>query len=56
MTRRFASALIKAGLRHGDVIALVLPNVPEFPVAFLGANAAGLTVTLMNPLYTPGMK
>ncbi|CAG7821495.1 unnamed protein product [Allacma fusca] len=53
MTRRFASALLKSGMKPGDVIAMVLPNVPEFPVAFLGANAAGLSVTLINPLYTP---
>ena len=54
MTRRFASALIKSGLRPDDCMALILPNIPEFPIAFLGANAAGLVCTLINPQYTLG--
>ena len=29
----------------------VLPNIPEFPIAFLGAAGAGITVTTANPTY-----
>ena len=38
----------------GDVIAVCLPNIPEFPIATLGAIEAGLIVTSMNPIYTAG--
>ena len=34
-------------IRH----AQVLPNIPEFPIAFLGAAGAGITVTTANPTY-----
>jgi 4-coumarate--CoA ligase len=42
----------KLNLQEGDVIALLLPNVPEFPIAVLGALEAGLVVTTLNPVYT----
>jgi long-chain acyl-CoA synthetase len=42
------------GLRPGDVVGLVLPNCPEYPIAFYGCLAAGLVVSPANPLYTPG--
>ena len=29
----------------------VLPNIPEFPIAFLGAAGAGITITTANPTY-----
>ena len=32
-------------------MAFLLPNIPEFPIAFLGCAGAGLTVTTMNPTY-----
>ncbi|KAF4523515.1 hypothetical protein B566_EDAN004586 [Ephemera danica] len=41
-----------AGLQPGDVLALVMPNSPEFAFALLGAAAAGIVVTPANPLYT----
>jgi hypothetical protein len=44
----------KLNLQEGDVIALLLPNVPEFPIAVLGALEAGLVVTTLNPVYTSG--
>ncbi|KAE8737155.1 hypothetical protein FOCC_FOCC017382 [Frankliniella occidentalis] len=40
-------------LAKGDVVALVAPNTPEFVFAAHGAIEAGLTVTFVNPLYTP---
>ncbi|EDW75348.2 uncharacterized protein Dwil_GK19734 [Drosophila willistoni] len=36
-----------------DVLAVCLPNLPEYPIAALGAIEAGLTVTTVNPIYTP---
>ncbi len=41
------------GLKKGDRIAIMLPNILQFPIAFLGALKAGLVVTNINPLYTP---
>jgi long-chain acyl-CoA synthetase len=43
----------KAGMRKGDRIAIMLPNVLQYPVALLGALRAGFTVVNTNPLYTP---
>ncbi|CAG7728719.1 unnamed protein product [Allacma fusca] len=51
-SRAFASALIKQGFQKGDVIAVVLPNIPEYSSIVFGIWEAGLTASLMNPLYT----
>ena len=50
-SRQFGSALRRLGAERGDVVAFLLPNIPEFPIAFLGCAGAGLTVTTMNPTY-----
>jgi long-chain acyl-CoA synthetase len=50
---RMAHALLGFGLRKGDRVALVLPNCPQFLIAFYGALKAGAIVTAVNPLYTP---
>jgi long-chain acyl-CoA synthetase len=47
---RAASLLASLGVRRGDRVGLMLPNVPAFPVAFYGAVAAGAVVVPMNPL------
>jgi len=53
-TRDFAAYLQQeAGLRKGDVIAIMMPNILQYPIALFGALRAGLTVSNMNPLYTP---
>lgn len=44
----------KLNLQIGDVIAVCLPNIPEFPIAALGAIEAGLILTTINPIYTAG--
>jgi long-chain acyl-CoA synthetase len=54
MTNRFANALIGLGVRPGDRVALLLPNCPQFVVAYFGAWKAGAVVTPVNPLYAPG--
>jgi long-chain acyl-CoA synthetase len=54
LANRFAAYLQRvARLRKGDRIAIMLPNVLQYPVAILGAFRAGLTVVNTNPLYTP---
>ena len=47
-----AGGLVGIGLGKGDVLATLLPNLPEFPVAFYGVARAGGVCTTMNPLYT----
>ena len=49
-----AGAMRQAGLEPGDRVALILPNVPAFPVLFYGALLAGGTVVPMNPLLKSG--
>ncbi|XP_018580201.1 4-coumarate--CoA ligase 1 isoform X2 [Anoplophora glabripennis] len=52
--KNFAGALRKKlKLEKGDVIAVLLPNIPEYPVVILGANRAGIICTTVNPIYTP---
>ncbi len=54
LSRAFAAYLQKvAGLGKGDRIAIMLPNILQYPVALAGAFRAGLTVVNTNPLYTP---
>jgi acyl-CoA synthetase (AMP-forming)/AMP-acid ligase II len=49
---RFAAALGELGVEKGDVVAIELPNLPEYPVVFLGTTRAGATSTTLNPAYT----
>ncbi len=54
VSRGFAAFLVEqAKCRPGDRVAIMLPNLLAYPVAFLGALRAGLTVVNVNPLYTP---
>jgi long-chain acyl-CoA synthetase len=41
-----------AGLKKGDRVAIMLPNVLQYPIAMFGALRAGMTVVNTNPLYT----
>jgi long-chain acyl-CoA synthetase len=50
-TARCAAALAGLGVRKGDRVAVMLPNVPQFPIAFYGALRAGAVVVQTNPLY-----
>ena len=47
---QFAAGLAAAGLVPGQVVAVQLPNVPQFLTAYFGALKAGMTVLPMNPL------
>src|SRR2546430_4075722 len=49
---RFANGLRRLGIKKGDRVALVLPNTPQFVIAFYGALRAGATVVPCNPRYT----
>jgi long-chain acyl-CoA synthetase len=50
----FAAWLQKvAGLRRGDRVALMMPNLLQYPVALFGVLRAGMVVVNVNPLYTP---
>jgi long-chain acyl-CoA synthetase len=47
----FAAALAALGVRHGDRVALLLPNCPQFLIAEFGAWKAGAVVVPLNPIY-----
>jgi long-chain acyl-CoA synthetase len=47
---RMTSLLSSLGIVPGDRVAVMLPNVPAFPVVFYGALGAGAVVVPMNPL------
>ena len=52
-SRDFGAYLQKvAGLRRGDRVAIMLPNLLQYPIALFGALRAGMTVVNTNPLYT----
>ncbi len=54
MSRAFAAYLQgDLGLPHGTRVAIMLPNIHQYPVAMLGILRAGYTVVNCNPLYTP---
>lgn len=52
LANRFAAALQRLGVKKGDRVAIALPNIPQFPIAFYGALKAGAVVVPTNPLYT----
>ena len=49
-----AAAFSARGMHKGDVLAICLPNLPEFAVAVYAVTSLGGVVTTVNPLYTPG--
>jgi long-chain acyl-CoA synthetase len=53
-SRSFAAWLQKvAGLQRGDRVALMMPNLLQYPVVLFGVLRAGMVVVNVNPLYTP---
>jgi long-chain acyl-CoA synthetase len=52
-SRAFAAWLQSQNLVRGDRVAVMLPNVPQYPVAIAAILRAGLVVVNVNPLYTP---
>ncbi|GFN28889.1 long-chain-fatty-acid--CoA ligase [Achromobacter denitrificans] len=52
LTRDFAAWLHANGLGHGDRVALMMPNLLQYPVCLFGTLRAGCVVVNCNPLYT----
>jgi long-chain acyl-CoA synthetase len=52
-SRAFAAWLQAQGFAKGERVAIMLPNVPQYPVAVAAILRAGLVVVNVNPLYTP---
>ncbi len=53
LSNQFGAYLQSRGLEPGDRIALMMPNMLQYPIALFGALRAGLIVVNTNPLYTP---
>jgi long-chain acyl-CoA synthetase len=52
LSQAFAAYLQGLGLAKGDRVAIMMPNVPQYPVAVAGILRAGYVVVNVNPLYT----
>ncbi len=52
-SRALAAYLQSLGLDKGDRVAIMMPNVPQYPVAVAAILRAGYVVVNVNPLYTP---
>lgn len=54
LSRQFGAYLQKvAKLDKGDRVAVMMPNLLQYPITVFGALRAGMTVVNVNPLYTP---
>ena len=53
LSSRFAAALESLGLARGDRVALFMPNMPQFVLAYFGTLKAGGVVVPCSPLYKP---
>jgi long-chain acyl-CoA synthetase len=53
LSRALAAWLQGQGLARGDRVAIMMPNVPQYPVAVAAILRAGYVVVNVNPLYTP---
>jgi len=53
LSLRFAAALHDLGVRKGDRVALLLPNCPQFMIAYFGILRIGAVASAMSPLYSP---
>ncbi|MBI3150368.1 MAG: long-chain-fatty-acid--CoA ligase [Betaproteobacteria bacterium] len=52
MTSAFGAYLQGKGMQKGDRVALMMPNILQYPVALFGAMRGGATIVNVNPLYT----
>jgi len=52
-TNQMANRLAELGVRKGDKVALLLPNVPDFPVAYYATLSLGASVVPLNVMYRP---
>jgi long-chain acyl-CoA synthetase len=51
LANRFARALTGLGVKKGDRVALMLPNIPQMVIAYYGTLRTGAVVVTTNPLY-----
>ncbi|MFN3297531.1 long-chain-fatty-acid--CoA ligase [Caldimonas sp.] len=51
-SRIFAAYLQSLGLSQGDRVAIMMPNVPQYPIVVAGILRAGYVIVNVNPLYT----
>src|SRR3990170_2123850 len=51
LSDRFAAALAAFGVSKGDRVALFLPNIPQFVIAYYGILKAGAALTAISPLH-----
>ena len=50
---RFATALVRLGIKQHDRVGIMLPNCPQYMIATFAILRLGATVVNVNPLYTP---
>jgi long-chain acyl-CoA synthetase len=53
MSRALGAWLQSRGLKHGDRVAIMMPNLLQYPIAVAAVLRAGFIVVNVNPLYTP---
>ena len=53
LVNRAANGFTRLGVKKGDTVAIMLPNVPQFVIAYFGALKCGAIVTPVNPLSVP---
>jgi long-chain acyl-CoA synthetase len=51
LSDQFALALAKLGIEKGDRVAILLPNIPQFVIAYFGILKAGAVLTAISPLH-----
>jgi len=53
LSLRFATALHDLGIKKNDMVAILLPNCPQFMITYFGILRLGATATTLSPLYSP---
>ena len=51
LSSRFAAALATLGVQKNDRVAIFLPNIPQFVIAYYGVLKAGAVLTTISPLH-----
>lgn len=52
LSKQFAAYLQSSGLKKGDAVAIMMPNLLQYPIALFGVLRAGMVVVNVNPMYT----
>lgn len=52
MARRLANALLHSGVKKGDRVVVMMPNIPQFVIAYQACFKIGAVIVNTNPLYT----